>query len=228
MTASTGLGVLFHDEALLVVNKPSGLLVHNGWAREAVVALDLAREIAGRYVYPVHRLDRSASGVLVFTLSPESCRVVQQHWREPTTRKTYLALVRGVAPSDILIDHPLANDKGKPKRPAITRVRRLAASGRYSLIEAVPRTGRLHQIRRHLRHISHPLIGDVRYGKREHNHGVRDAYGLERLGLHALSLEFLHPSTGQRLVCRAPVPDDFAEPLGHMGLGGPLEGLEAG
>lgn len=220
LTSACELEVLYRDDVLLVVNKPSGLLVHNGWAREEVTALRLARKLAGQWVYPLHRLDRSASGVLVFTLGPQWAAAAQELWHGPHTQKTYLALVRGTPPEQITIDHPLAPEKGKPKRPATTEVERLASAGRYSLVQARPLTGRLHQIRRHLKHVSHPIIGDVRYGKREHNHLLREQVGLNRLGLHALELTLPHPHSGEVLRLRAPLPEDLLQPLRRLGLWG--------
>jgi tRNA pseudouridine65 synthase len=228
LTSAPELSVLYRDAVLLVVNKPSGLLVHNGWAREEVTALSLARKLAGQWVYPLHRLDRSASGVLVFTLGPQWVAAAQELWNGPHTQKTHLALVRGTPPEHVTIDHPLAPEKGKPKRPATTEVKRLNNAGRYSLVQARPLTGRLHQIRRHLKHISHPIIGDVRYGKREHNHLLRDNYGLNRLALHARELTLPHPHSGEPLRLHAPLPDDLLLPLQRLGLWGERDGAPGG
>lgn len=212
------LEVLYADDSLLIVNKPSGMVVHNGWAREEVVALQQARNLVGKYVYPLHRLDRSASGVLVFALSPELARTLQESWQDPVTVKRYLALVRGITAEQGSVDHALAKEKGKPKQPAVTDFQRLGTFERYSLVLALPKSGRLHQIRRHLKHISHPIIGDVRYGKSEHNRLFRERFGLERLALHALELTLLHPVTRQPLSVRAPLPSDLAQPLERIGL----------
>ena len=212
------LRVLFHDDWLLVVMKPSGLVVHNGWAREEVNALSLARRLARRHVYPLHRLDRGCSGVLAFALSSERTSALQSALAAPGAYKRYLALVRGITPACGHVDYPLAKTKGGDKRPAITHFRRLATFERYTLLEATPLTGRLHQLRRHLRHLGHPLIGDVRYGKREHNHLLRDRFGLGRLALHATTLSFVHPGTNLRLDLNASLPDDLAQPLARMGL----------
>jgi tRNA pseudouridine65 synthase len=217
------LPVLFRDDRLLAVDKPSGLLVHRGWGGDRVTALDLARRIAGRRVYPVHRLDRGTSGVLVFALDPEAARRLGAAFAEGGVEKVYLALVRGRAPEDALIDHPISRTAGGLRVPAVTAVRRLGLAepepGRvYSLVEARPETGRLHQVRRHLKHIAHPVIGDVEYGKGEHNRFFRERYGLHRLALHALSLALPHPETGERLRLAAPVPADLAGPLAALGL----------
>jgi tRNA pseudouridine65 synthase len=220
------LPVLYRDAALLVVNKPSGMLVHRGWANDKITALSLAREIAGQWVYPVHRLDRSTSGVLVFALSPEMAACVQQSFLGDRVEKRYLALVRGLAPEQALIDHPIAKEKDKPKLPAQTRMLRLAtyriqddlssASRNYSWVEAHPLTGRPHQIRRHLKHLNHPIIGDVRYGKSEHNRVFRRRFALERLALHAESFSLPHPSAGTPLSISAPLPADLAHVLSAL------------
>ncbi len=210
--------VLFRDAALLVLNKPSGLLVHRGWANDKVTALTVARGLAGQHVYPIHRLDRSASGVLVFGLSPEVARAAQEQLQAGRWEKEYLALVRGPTPERGHIDYPLAPEKGKPKKHAVTDYERIANFERYSLLRVWPRTGRLHQIRRHLRHLSHPLIGDVRYGKAEHNRLLASRFGVQRLCLHAVRLQLPHPTSGEALDVRAPLPDDLAGPFTSMGL----------
>lgn len=213
------LPLLYSDDRLIAVAKPSGLPVHRGAARERIVALTLARDRMGRHVYPVHRLDRATSGVLLFALDPEAARRLQEQFEAGAVRKRYLALVRGITPPEGVIDHPIPRDEDGPRVPAVTAYRRLGTFERYSLVEAAPRTGRRHQIRRHLKHVSHPLIGDVRYGKGEHNRLFRERFGLCRLALHALEIAFAHPEDGRPLCIAAPVPEDLAGPLRAMGLG---------
>lgn len=181
--------ILYHDADVVAVSKPSGLAVHRGWADDDEFAMTLVRDALGQWVYPVHRLDRGASGVLLFGLSKESARALCELFERREVKKTYHALVRGAPPDAVSIDHPLVPDTGGQAQPALTDVRRLAQHGRYAWIEAKPHTGRLHQIRRHLKHISCPLIGDVRYGKGEHNRLFRERYALHRLALHASVLE---------------------------------------
>ncbi len=212
------LSTLYHDESLLVVDKPAGLLVHNGWARERVTALSLAREVAAKHVYPLHRLDRATSGVLVFALAPEVARAAQGRLRAPETRKGYLALVRGVPSEAGVVDHPLAKEGSTERRPARTEFERWGTFERYSLVRLLLLTGRQHQARRHMKHLSHPLVGDVKYGKGEHNRAMRARFGLFRLALHAFELAWYHPITGEPLLHRAPLPRDLAEPLRGMGL----------
>jgi tRNA pseudouridine65 synthase len=218
--------LLYRDDSLAAIGKPSGIAVHRGWSRERIVALTVVRDLLGRMVFPVHRLDRATSGVLVFALDSGTARRLQEQFVAGTVRKRYLALVRGIPPEEGVIDHPVPRSlrsPGGPRVPAVTEFRRLATFERYALLEVWPRTGRLHQIRRHLKHLSHPLIGDVRYGKGEHNRLFRERFGLHRLALHALEIAFEHPSTGHPLRIFAPVPDDLAGPLRALGMAVPVQ-----
>jgi len=208
--------VLYRDDSIVLVNKPSGLLVHRGWDNDRDVLMTRVRDTLGAWVYPVHRLDRAASGVVLFALSSEVARVLCDAFERKEVGKRYLALVRGVPPETVTIDHPIPRRPNGPRVDAVTDVRRLEVFGRYALVEAQPRTGRLHQIRRHLKHISCPLIGDVRYGKGEHNRLFRERYGLHRLALHAAELRFAHPVTGDEVVASAPLPDDLRLPLERL------------
>jgi tRNA pseudouridine65 synthase len=212
---------MYRDGVLLVVSKPSGMAVHRGWSREKIVALQVARDQAGRHVYPVHRLDRATSGALLLAFDPGTARRLQEQLEAGEVTKRYIALVRGIPPETGVIDHPIPRAPDGPRVPAVTEYRRLATFERYALVEVLPRTGRLHQIRRHFKHLSHPLIGDVRYGKGEHNRLFRERFGLHRLALHALELGFDHPVTGERLRIAAPVPEDLAGPLRAMGIAVP-------
>ena len=218
----------------MVVAKPSGLLVHRteASADEAAV-LQLARDATGgAHVYPVHRLDRGASGVLVLARSPQAARLLHEQLEEGRADKRYLALVRGAPPDAGVIDHPIPRREDGPRVPALTEYTRRAVVSvmvddperggareqLYALVEARPRSGRLHQIRRHLKHLGHPLIGDANYGRGEHNRLCRERFGLARLALHAASLAFDHPSTGERVCFATPIPDDLRAPLGRMGF----------
>lgn len=213
-----GIQLLHRDDHLVVVNKPSGLAVHRGMSREKIAVLQLVRDLMGRHVYPVHRLDRATSGALLLALNPGTARLLQEQWESGRIEKRYLALVRGIPPEEGVIDSPVPRSPQGPRVPAITEFRRLVVFERYALMEARPLTGRLHQIRRHFKHISHPLIGDVRYGKGEHNRLFRERFGLHRLALHAVSLEFDHPVTKERIRITAPVPEDLVGPLRAMGM----------
>lgn len=212
------LSILYRDELLIAINKPAGLAVHRGLARDRTFALQLVRDQIGRHVHAVHRLDRATSGVLLFALAPGTARRMQERFAAGAVAKRYLALVRGIPPAAGVIDHPVPGDEEGPRVPAVTEFRRLATFERYALVEARPRTGRFHQIRRHFKHLSHPLIGDVRYGKGEHNRLFRERFGLHRLALHALELAFDHPHTREELRIVAPLPEDLAGPLKAMGI----------
>ena len=216
--SSETLELLYRDADLVAVNKPAGMLVHKGWARDGRPALQILRDQLGRHVYPVHRLDRGTSGVLLFALSGEVARLVQQQLDAHAVEKRYLALCRGSDPGLVHVDHPLAKTEGGERRPAVTDFRLLGQFERYGLFEARPRTGRLHQIRRHLKHASHPIIGDARYGKGEHNRLFRERFGFHRLALHASDLSLRQPRTGEPLHLRAPLPPEMQRLFSALGL----------
>ena len=169
-------------------------------------ALQLVRDTVGAYVYPVHRLDRATSGVLVFALTEDAARALGRAFEQGAVQKRYVALVRGAPPEHARVDHALSQEDDKPAQDAVTEVTTLARYGRYALVEARPETGRTHQIRRHLKHLSCPIIGDVRYGKGEHNRLFRARYGLHRLALHAASLVLTDPATAEQVTIEAPLP----------------------
>jgi tRNA pseudouridine65 synthase len=230
------LPLLHADHDLAAFAKPSGLLVHRGWGDDAVTATDLAREALGAEVSPVHRLDRGTSGVLLFARSSAVAAQLARSFEEGAVEKVYLALVRGAPPDDGTIDHPIPRREGGPRVPALTTFRTLfrlpdapgpgegpragviAAPRQVSLVEAHPRTGRLHQVRRHLKHLNHPVIGDANYGKGALNRAFAEAVGLRRLALHAASLRLPHPVTGAPLCFEAELPLDLAEPFARLGI----------
>jgi tRNA pseudouridine65 synthase len=220
-TPLTGLEqtpLIYRDQRLIAVNKPSGMLVHRGQANDDVTVADIVRDQwVGRPVHAVHRLDRGTSGVLLFALDADAARCMQEQFKNGQIVKRYLALVRGPMTEPRELDHPLPCEKGGARVPAVTIFQPLAHSGRWSLVEARPLTGRWHQIRHHLKHLSHPIVGDVRYGKGEINRYFREQYGLHRLALHAISMEFMPPDGGS-LELTAAVPPDLAEPLTRLGL----------
>jgi tRNA pseudouridine65 synthase len=220
--ARAGIDLLFVDDDIVVANKPCGLLVHRGWDNDDDVALFRVRDAIGAHVYPVHRLDRGTSGALLFARSAQMAADLGASLQAGRLDKRYLALVRGTPPVEGVIDHPIPKEeaKGSARVAALTRFRLIARSpvDRCSLVEALPLTGRLHQVRRHLRHLNHPLVGDVNYGSGEINRHYRAAYGLHRLALHAHVLAFDHPRTGERVVVRAPMADDLAAPLVALAL----------
>lgn len=216
----TSIDVLYRDDAIVVVDKPSGLSVHRGDDQGSTFALNLTRNALGQWVYPVHRLDRATSGVLVFALSPENARTLQECFNSRDVQKTYLALVRGKPPPRGVIDSPMEKREGGPDVETVTEYETLFMSdvARLSLVEARPLTGRRHQIRRHLRRINHPIAGDVRYGKGAENRTYRTEIGLYRLALHARQMSFPHPTTGEPVAFESAVPEDLAGPLRDLGV----------
>jgi tRNA pseudouridine65 synthase len=221
--------------------KPAGLLVHRTRLDFGVrtSALQQLRDQLGRPVFPVHRLDRATSGILLFALDPLTHRQLSAMFEFGGMAKRYLAIVRGW-PADVLaIDHPLRrlDDDGglldgETAQVATTAGRTLARvelpipidrypAARYALVDLAPKTGRRHQLRRHLKHADHPIIGDTTYGKGNHNRLFRERYGATRLLLHAWRLEFAHPTDGSPLSITAPPPPDFAAVAAAVGLSMP-------
>lgn len=221
--------ILFRDDWLVAVDKPAGLLVHRTeLARAEAYALQLVRNQLHQRVYAIHRLDRPTSGVLLFGLSAEAGSRMSRLFEKRRVKKHYLAVVRGWLEPEGIIDYPLADEPGRPLRPAITLHRTLAqvelpfavgrySSSRYSLVDATPVTGRFHQIRRHFHHIFHPVIGDTTHGEGRHNRFFRDAYGVNRLLLHARALSFTHPTTGADLYIEAPLDEQWQGMLTELG-----------
>jgi tRNA pseudouridine65 synthase len=232
--------ILFLDDHLVAVNKPAGLLVHRSAVdpHESSSALQVTRDRIGRRVYPVHRLDRPTSGVLLFALSPEMATLLGTAFAGRTVAKRYVAVARGMVPEEGTIDYPLVEEpdrmtdrmarSGKVAQEAITAYRRLAvaelpfpsvrhATSRYSLVEVRPLTGRKHQIRRHFKHLRHPVIGDTTHGDGSHNRRFREEFDCSRLLLHALDLTIPHPVTGERLRVTAPLDENLSTLLERMG-----------
>ena len=208
------------DEHLVVANKPSGLLMHRGMANDDDVLLFRVRDALGQHVYAVNRLDRGTSGVVLLARSAEMAAALGAELAAQRTEKRYLALVRGAPPDEGTIDHPVPRSEDGDRVAAVTWYRTVARStvARCSLVEARPKTGRFHQIRRHMKHLGHPLIGDVNYGNGALNREYRATWSLRRLALHALSIAFDHPITGERLSISVAVPDDLGGPLEALGL----------
>jgi len=226
------LPVLYQDEQLIAVNKPSGLLVHRSAIdrHETEIAMKIVRNQVGQWVYPLHRLDKATSGALVFALDQETARRMTRSFTEAKVSKRYLAIVRGFTGEGDRIDHPLKDRRDtmtgqeengdKIGKRSVTEYRRLAtvelpqpvgryATARYSLVAAAPLTGRTHQIRRHLKHIFHPVVGDTTYGDGKQNEFFRRKFNCRRLLLHAHTIEFIHPWTGRRLFIQAPLDHTF-------------------
>lgn len=215
-----GLVLLHADARLVVVDKPAGLLVHPSAldAHEADTALGRLQSATGRRWWTVHRLDKGTSGALVFAADADAARALGAAFETPgAVAKRYLALVRGWPADAGVCEHPLARDPerpsaGQPLRESRTRwrvLRRLEwpfavdarhATSRYALVEARPETGRRHQIRRHFKHLGHPLVGDATHGKGPHNRAVAAWLGTNRLWLHAAAIELPHPDGGRLAV----------------------------
>lgn len=226
------LTILYRDDQFIAIDKPSGLLVHRSLIdkHETRFAIQSLRDQIGQRVYPLHRLDKPTSGVLLFALTEDAARAMGAVFESNGVRKTYLAVVRGYTPEQDCIDYPLREDldrmtdvcarKDKPAQPAVTEYRRLATlelqipdgrhpTCRYSLLTVTPRTGRKHQIRRHMKHIFHPIIGDTTHGDGRHNRIFREHLHCQRLLLCAWELRFTHPNSGAPILIRAPMDAEF-------------------
>jgi tRNA pseudouridine65 synthase len=201
--------ILHLDEGFVAVSKPGGLLVHRTKeSTDRVFLLQELRNQLGRHVFPVHRLDRGASGAMLLAFTGEDARLLQQSLESPEALKEYLVLVRGSTSATFEVDRPLRSENGTPQA-ARTAFVKIAEFSRLSLLRARIFTGRRHQIRRHLSHEAHQVLGDTSHGKGRINQFFRDTYGLPRLCLHAARLELTHPRTAERLVLNAPLPDDL-------------------
>ncbi|WP_108652065.1 tRNA pseudouridine(65) synthase TruC [Dongshaea marina] len=235
------LEILYQDEQLVAINKPAGLLVHRSMLdRHATeFAMQMLRDQLGRHVYPVHRLDRPTSGVLLFALNPEMARSMTELFSERSVKKRYLALVRGYLPDQGLIDYPLKPrldkladadvSQDKEAQEAQTEYRCLGKvelpyavisrypTSRYSLALLSPLTGRKHQLRRHMEHLYHPMIGDTTHGEGRHNRFFREHFGVSRLLLHSLSLEFIHPESNEPVCIEASLDEAMGGLLQTLG-----------
>lgn len=215
------LEIVYQDEYLIAINKPHGLLVHRSKiANDATeFALQLLRDQVGRQVSPVHRLDRKTSGVLLFAFEKEVEIAMQMQFQESLVEKKYLAILRGFSPDTLVIDYPLAKENGT-LQDAQTTFRTLQRSeidvpfgkhqtSRYSLIEAMPKTGRMHQLRKHFAHIFHPIIGDRKHGCNKQNRYFMEHFNMTTMLLHACALKFDHPVTHQKIEICAKTHDEF-------------------
>ena len=238
--APESLPIVYRDDSLIAVHKPAGLLVHRSALdrHETRFALQILRDQIGQLVYPVHRLDKGTSGVLLFALDREVGRLLNSQFERGEVSKRYLAVVRGYPPASGDIDHPLQRMADEhagiaasaAAQPAQTRYRRLATvelpvrvdrypSSRYALVELSPLTGRWHQLRRHMKHIAHPIIGDATHGKGRHNRLFQELFGHPRLLLAATEMRLAHPLSGEALHLHAGLAADFAEVIGRLGWG---------
>ena len=228
MTDPCEIDVLYRDERLCALHKPSGIMVHRtNISTDRVFLADRLREHLGQRVWTVHRLDRATSGVLLFALDVDAAADIGRQFEAGTVGKRYLAVVRGWLDDQGTVDRALRGSRNR-MQDAITHYRCLARTelpipvaphdtARYSLAELVPETGRMHQIRRHLNHISHPVIGDVNHGDRRHNRLFRARFSCHRLLLHAAELGVDHPASAERLAIRAHPPAPFRGVIEALG-----------
>ncbi len=218
--------ILFQDEHYIAVDKPSGLLVHpyKKETNEKENLMKLVKERTGHYLYPIHRIDRPVSGIVIFGLSSEATSKINSIWHNESTSKKYIALARGEV-CEMIIDFPLNNDK-KQKQDALTYISPLSLLPKATLLSAKISTGRKHQIRRHLSRRMHQVIGDTAHGKGKINQFYRDTYNLQRIFLHASKLEFVHPYNNQKISIFSPMPTELREVLTKIRNDLDLESLE--
>lgn len=234
--------IIYQNEHLVAVNKPAGMLVHRSWLDkyETVFLMQTLRDQLGQHVFPVHRLDRPTSGVMLFALNSHTARLLTQQFENKQVSKTYHVIVRGWTDVSGCIDYPLKEElddiadpfaqRNKAAQSAITDYHTLAQSelpfvsnknfptSRYSLLHITPHTGRKHQIRRHLKHIFHPIIGDTTHGDLRQNKAVHAFCGNTRLLLHAHSLVFRLPENGETVKVVAPHDDDWQRVANALNL----------
>lgn len=213
--------ILYEDDAFIAINKPTGILVHRTKISEdRRFVLQILRKQIGQRIYPIHRLDRATSGVLIFGKNKTAAGQLSELFRAKKVEKQYLGIVRGYVEESATIDYPLAKEKWLPKKEAISHYLRLAQTeinvpigryetARYSLVEVRLETGRRHQIRRHFSHLRHPIIGDKKHGDVKHNKHWANEFKIPRMLLHAQHLQFTHPDTNKNMLIYAPIDTGF-------------------
>lgn len=234
------LEIVFQDEYFVAVNKPAGMLVHRSWLdkHETQFVMQTLRDQIGQHVFPLHRLDRPTSGVLIFALSSEVASQVMPMFANHEMEKTYHAIVRGWIEESGRLDYALKVEldkiadkhasQEKEAQEAITDYWPLAKvevphstgkfpTTRYCLMEMKPLTGRKHQLRRHMAHLRHPIVGDTTHGDGKHNKLFREAYDSHRLLLHASSLEFVHPFTNEKVLIKAGIDETWQKLCAEFG-----------
>ena len=222
------LEIVYQDEHLIAINKPHGLLVHRSKIADDATefALQILRDQIGKHVSPVHRLDRKTSGLLLFAFEKDVEIAMHKQFQEGLVEKKYLAILRGYAPEQMTIDYPLAKENGT-MQDAVTNFKTLQKAeidvafgkhptSRYSLVEAAPTTGRMHQLRRHFAHIFHPIIADRKHGCNKQNKFFKEQFEMTTMLLHASELVFKHPVTEIEVKLHANLHDEFRRVMEMM------------
>jgi 23S rRNA pseudouridine955/2504/2580 synthase len=229
------LVVLYEDDWLFAVDKPSGLAVHAGSGITGGTLVDYVRAYLGPKAVrndftasPAHRLDRETSGVILVAKRRPAMVHFTDVFTRGLSRKRYLTLVMGQMPQKRgTIDTPLSEHqqtaeskarRGVNMQEAVSRYQVLSQGGDGALLECTIETGRTHQIRRHLVSVGHPVAGDKKYGDFAFNREARARWGLKRLFLHAQRIEFPHPENGRKIVVEAPLPSELKDVLGRAAL----------
>lgn len=220
------LEIIFEDEQLICVHKPNNMLVHHAHHSRNVAnetsLLQLILEKTGKKVYPIHRLDRKTSGIILLAKETQFVSNFQELFTNNQIQKTYYGVVRGFSPDTKIIDSPVKGRDANVHKDALTHLKTLEKitlnipvkpydSSRYSLVELSPKTGRMHQLRVHSNKISHPLIGDAKYGDKNHDMMFDENFGWKNMFLHAGKLEFQHPFTSENLILKAAFPEDWIQ-----------------
>lgn len=224
------LDIVYEDNVFVAINKPHGLAVHKSKLIRNTneFAVRQIREQTGRKLDPVHRLDRKTSGVLLFSDNLEAIQNIQLDFVHHRIQKIYYAIVRGFAPEQLVINHPIKSDDGSEKE-AITVLERVSCSeldipfgqhqsSRYSLVKLMPKTGRMHQLRKHMQHLRHPIIGDRPHGCNKQNKLFKERWNMTTMLLHAYSLEFVHPIDNAQQTIIAPFSNEFERMMRTLNL----------
>ena len=231
--------IIFEDNNIIVVNKPNNLLVHHShYARNIheKSLTQLIRNHLSKKTYPIHRLDRKTSGVIVFAKDALTAKEMQTKFENFSITKEYIALTRGYISDTAKIDTPIKNDEKGIYQEAETNYHSIEkvefkkavqpySTSRYSIVKLIPKTGRTHQLRKHMNKIAHPIIGDPKHGNRHHNHAFKEWFNHSQLYLHARRLCFSHPLTNEKIVCVAEFPDFWKKNIKHLGFKTNLESL---
>ncbi|MBK8806876.1 MAG: pseudouridylate synthase [Bacteroidales bacterium] len=222
------LQIIHNNDDIIIINKPHGLLVHRSKIADDadVFAVQMLRDQINQKVYPVHRLDRKTSGLLMFTTNIDLLKALSKQFAENQIKKKYLAIVRGYTPEELEINYPLTTEQGKIQEAnthfttlehaEIQLVSSKHPTSRYSLISVCPQTGRMHQIRKHMAHIFHPIIGDRPHGCNKQNKIFKEHFNMNTMLLHAYKLSFTHPDSKTEINVTAPLFPEFLRMLSEL------------